>query len=177
MLNWKPYSSHFGSNFLKKNLCQQKNEWCMFSVLLTFYMIDGKVCAACGWNSWSSVGWRDNAAPLLLAQSHSLGEKSKGYWQRRWHVLWVKIKHNDRTHSMHPDMFVGVLQTQQVWRVRSQYELHRMIRPHATFNSARMWKCPGINTKYYAPQTCVINRYILRPFGFDLKRQVVRTVS
>jgi len=27
---------------------------------LTFYMIDGKVCAACGWNSWSSViGWRE----------------------------------------------------------------------------------------------------------------------
>ncbi len=109
---------------LKKSLPAEKWEVDVWCVVLTFYMIYGKVCAACGWNSWSSVGmergmWWDNAAPLLLAQSHSLGEKSKGYWQRRWHVLWVKIKHNKRTHSMHPDMFVGVLQTQQVWRVRS----------------------------------------------------------
>lgn len=103
--------------------------------------MDSKVCAACGWNSWSSVGmergmWWDNAAPLLFTQSHSHWEKSKGYWQRRWHVLWVKIKYNTITHSMHPDMFVKVS--------RSQW-----ITPdHATYKSAWMWKSPGIDKKH-----------------------------
>lgn len=54
------YTVHdIGINIINTAPQEGKQVADLYCALLTFYMIDGRVCAgditACGWNSWSSV--------------------------------------------------------------------------------------------------------------------------